>query len=104
LSRYRVVFSARADAHLIAIRDYIAGQAGAGTADRVVNRLIERCLGLNDFPSRGTPCERLGKGVRTIPFRRSATIAYAVAGRDVVITGIAWRGQDLAALAEEGDR
>lgn len=101
MSRYRVVFSARADSHLMAIRDYIAGQAGAGTADRVVSNLVDRCLGLNDFPSRGTPCERLGKGVRTIPYRRSATIAYAIAGRDVVITGVAWRGQDMSHVLDE---
>lgn len=94
MSGYRVVFSARADVHLIAIRDYIAGQVGAETAERVIEKLIDRCLGLSDFPARGTPHERLGEGVRTIPYRRSATIRYVISGQDVVIVGVAWRGQD----------
>lgn len=84
----------------MAIGDYIAGQAGAETARRIVNALIDRCLGLSDFPARGTSNPRLGKGVRTIPFRRSATVAYVISGQDVVITGVAWRGQDLAVLGD----
>lgn len=104
MSRYRVVFSARADAHLMAIRDYIAGQAGADTATRILDKLIDRCLSLEDFPARGTPHPQLGKGVRTIPYRRSATIVYVIAGHDVVITGVAWRGQDLVVLTDEMDR
>jgi toxin ParE1/3/4 len=103
LRRYRVVFSARADAHLIAIRDYIARQTGVEMAQRVVASLIDRCLGLSDFPARGTPSEALGEGVRTIPFRRSATIGYVIVGGDVVITGIAWRGQDLAVLTDDAE-
>jgi toxin ParE1/3/4 len=103
LSGYRVVFSARADAQLIAIRKYIAEQAGTETAGRVVQKVIERCLGLSNFPARGTPSPKSGEGVRTVPYRRTATIGYVLTGRDVVITGIAWRGQDLAVLSNDRD-
>lgn len=91
----RVVFAPRAETQIGDIWDYIALHSDENTADRIVDALIERCLELDMFPGRGTPHEELGEGVRTIPFRRTATIGYVIAGADVVVTGIAWRGQKL---------
>jgi toxin ParE1/3/4 len=93
LSGYRIVFSCRARGQISAIRDYLSHRTGAETADRVVGALLDRCVQLAVFPDRGTPRDALGKGVRTIPFRRNATIGYVVSGTDVVNIGIAWRGQ-----------
>jgi plasmid stabilization system protein ParE len=93
LSGYRVVFSRRARGQIADIRDYLSHNAGAEAADRIVGALLDRCVELAVFPDRGTPRDALGKGVRTIPFRRNATIGYVVNGTDVVMIGIAWRGQ-----------
>ena len=90
-----VVLSASAEAHLAAIHDYLVERADRETAQRVVDELIDRCLGLATFPNRGTLHDELGEGVRTVPFRRSATIGYVVAANDIVIVGVAWRGQRL---------
>lgn len=95
MNDYRVVFSRRARAQIAGIRDYLATHVDEETAERIAAALADRCLELNAYPDRGTPHEDLGDGVRTIPFRRSATIAYVVAGPDVVIIGISWRGQKL---------
>ncbi|MEA3039739.1 MAG: toxin ParE1/3/4 [Sphingomonadales bacterium] len=93
MSTYRVVFSERVEAQLRAIWDYIAVEADPAAATRTVERLVARCLLLDTFPERGTPHEEYGPRVRTVAFRRSATIGNTVMDRDVVIVGIAWRGQ-----------
>ncbi len=95
MSAYRVVFSARVRAQLAAIRDYLSLHADEETAERIATALVDRCLELDSFPDRGTLHRELGDGVRTIPFRRSATIGYIVSGRDVIIIGLAWRGRRL---------
>lgn len=70
-------------------------------ASAFVDRLIDRCLSLEEFPSRGTSREDIGMGVRTIPFKRRATIAYTIADTDVVIVTIAYRGQDIYAMMHD---
>jgi toxin ParE1/3/4 len=105
LSAFRVVFSRRARAQLARIRDYLTLHADDETGKRLTSALIDRCLELDDFPDRGTPHPELGAGVRTIVFQRKATIGYVVADTDVVVLGIAWRGQRLeAAIRHSGQR
>ena len=101
MRRYRVVLSTRADAHLDAIWNWIASQASSETADFFTEKLLERCRSLEHFPQRGTPRDDIRPELRTIPFRRRVTIGFVVAGEDVVITGLAYRGQDLTALIGE---
>jgi plasmid stabilization system protein ParE len=95
LTLYRVVFSRRVRAQLGNIRNYLSVHADGETAERIVGALVNRCLELDTFPDRGTLHEELGKGVRTVPFRRNATIGYVVAETDVIIIGLSWRGQPL---------
>lgn len=106
MNAYRVVFSRRARAQIIGIRGYLSVKADEETGERLVSALIDRCLELDVFPDRGTPHDELGEGVRTIPFQRKATIGYVVDDADVVIVGIAWRGQGLeeAIRSDDGSR
>ena len=93
MNAFRVVFAGRARAQIARIRDYLSDHAGEETGERVTAALVDRCLELDSFPERGTAHPELGAGVRTIPFQRKATIGYVVSDTDVVIVGIAWRGQ-----------
>ena len=51
---------------------------------------------------RGTPRDDLRPSLRTVPFRRCLTIAYAVKSGEVRIIGIARARQDLEGLPGEG--
>lgn len=67
-----------------------------------MSAIQDRCEGLTEFSERGTPRPEIGPGVRSVPFRRKAVIAYLVRPRAVVIIGIMYGGRDLAALNEPG--
>ncbi|HEX8513995.1 MAG TPA: type II toxin-antitoxin system RelE/ParE family toxin [Allosphingosinicella sp.] len=73
---------------------------GLASASELVSAIQDRCEGLTSFSERGTPRPEIGPGVRSIPFRRKATIAYLVRPDAVVIVGILYGGRDLAALTE----
>ena len=46
---------------------------------------------------RGTSRDDVRQGLRSIPFRRRATIFYAIDGTVVTIVGIAYAGRDQGA-------
>ncbi|WP_422057800.1 type II toxin-antitoxin system RelE/ParE family toxin [Sphingomonas sp.] len=92
------MFAPRVWRQLDALRAYVTQEASAEVADGLTNDLIERCLTLAEFAHRGTPRDDLRPGLRTIPFRRRATIGYVASGDDVVILTIAYAGQDLAGM------
>lgn len=100
---YAVIFSAAAEADLYAIYDYIAERAGAQIALRFIESIEHYCLGFADTPERGTRRDDLRPGLRTVGFRRRATILFAVdrAARQVVIHGIYYAGRSLEGMEEE---
>jgi toxin ParE1/3/4 len=59
-------------------------------------RIEQACLGLADFPLRGTPRDDIRPGVRVMAFRRRVLIAYAVAGQEVTILRILYGGRRFA--------
>jgi toxin ParE1/3/4 len=75
---------------------------GAQSAAELVSAIQDRCDGLTTFPERGTPRPEIGPGLRSIPFRRKAVIAYLVEPDAVAIVGIMYGGRDLGALQEPG--
>jgi toxin ParE1/3/4 len=75
---------------------------GLASADALVSAIQDRCEGLTSFSERGTPRPEICPGVRSIPFRRKAVIAYLVRRDAVVIIGIMYGGRDLAALKQPG--
>lgn len=94
---HRVVFAPEAEAQLVALYRYIMQEASGEIAVRFTNAIIEHCEGLAAFPHRGTPRDDIRPGLRTIPFRRRVTIAYAVDAQQVAILGVYYGGQDFAA-------
>ena len=95
-----VLFSAAALDDLFAIYVYVAEAAGIDIADACDARLRQACLGLVNFPRRGTPRDDLGKGVRTLSFERRAVIAYRVEGATVRILRVLHRGRELGLAFE----
>jgi toxin ParE1/3/4 len=102
---YRVIVSAAAEADLFAIYDYIAARAGAPIALRFVESIETYCLGFANTPERGTRRDDLRPGLRTVGFRRRATILFAVdrTARQVVIHGVYYAGRSLEGMEEESD-
>jgi toxin ParE1/3/4 len=92
---YTVIISAAAEADLIAIFDYIAERAGDKIARGFVDRIEAYVLGFTDFPERGMRRDDLRPGLRTVGFRRRATILFEVdrAQRRVVIHGVYYAGR-----------
>lgn len=70
----------------------------AGTARAVVEQLHDRCRRIGAVPNGGTPRDDLAPGLRTVPFKRRAVIAYRVLPDAVEITNIFYGGRDLEAL------
>ncbi len=75
---WTVVFSDAAVADLVAIYDYIAEHGGHEVALRFIERIETYCLGLSTLPERGTRRDDLRPGLRTVGFRRRATILFEV--------------------------
>lgn len=98
---FRVVYSREAQAHLVALDRYIAQEASPEIARRYVDAIVARCDGLADFPFRGSPRDDIRKGMRTIAFRRRATIVYSIQSETVVIVGVVYAGKDPTSLRNE---
>jgi toxin ParE1/3/4 len=96
---YQVILSDSAEADLFAIYTYIAERAGVEVAFRFVERIEAYCRGFADVPERGTRRDDLGPGLRTVGFRRRATILFEVdhARQHVVIHGVYLRRTQLSA-------
>ncbi|CAA9495642.1 MAG: hypothetical protein AVDCRST_MAG91-787 [uncultured Sphingomonadaceae bacterium] len=72
---HRVIFSPEAEAQLLGLHRYIAGDASPEIATRFTDAIVARCEALDVFPDRGTPKDDLRPGLRTLAFRRRVTIA-----------------------------
>lgn len=93
-----VRYSEEAEEDLVATYVYIAERDGIERAEAVDRRLRAACEKLANFPSRGSPHEELGQGLRSAPFERRATIYYRVTPETVDIMHIAWAGRAAAQL------
>jgi toxin ParE1/3/4 len=93
---WSVVITASAEADLVAIYDYIAERAGADIAYRFAQNIEAYCLGMADVPERGTRRDDLRPGLRTVGFRRRATILFQLdrKAQEVVILGIYYAGRN----------
>jgi plasmid stabilization system protein ParE len=97
----RLAITPEAKAQLNKLYEYLAREASLDIAPRYVDAVMVRIAGLTDFPHRGTSRGDIRPGLRTIPFRRRLTIAYAVTPEEVRVIGIARAGQDLERLLGE---
>jgi toxin ParE1/3/4 len=93
----RLVFSPEARTDLRQLYLHIAGQSGDARALAYIGRIEAFCLGLADFPERGTRRDNLYPGMRTIGFERRVTIAFTVTADTVTFLRILYGGRDLEA-------
>ncbi|MBC8129967.1 MAG: type II toxin-antitoxin system RelE/ParE family toxin [Rhizobiaceae bacterium] len=71
-------------------------------ASRFVERMMMRCRKIGDVPRGGRARDDLLPGLRTVPFERSAVIAYRVADQ-VEIPNVFYGGRDYEALYRDVD-
>jgi toxin ParE1/3/4 len=93
---HTVIVSDAAKADLVAIFDYIAERAGEAIARNFVDRIESYVLGFADLPERGTKRDDLRPGLRTVGWRRRATILFEVdrGRRRVIIHGVYYAGRN----------
>lgn len=92
----RIEFYPLAEADLINLYNYIATNSGAVRADRYIQRIQRLCLGLSEFPERGTPRPDLVPGVRTLSMDRRVLVAFTVTEELVLILRILYSGRNLS--------
>jgi len=100
--RYKVSFRPEAEADLFALYHYISDRSGPMRAGDYITRIETACMALATFPERGTKRDDLEPGVRTVPFERSAVIAYKVESDQVRIGNIFYGGRNFEALYRGG--
>jgi toxin ParE1/3/4 len=102
---YTVIFSESAKADLFAIYDYIADRAGTAIALSFAERIETYCLDFATAPERGMRRDDLRPGLRTVGFRRRATILFEVRrdARQVVIHGFYYAGRSPEEFEDEAE-
>lgn len=97
----KVTFSPRALRHLDDLHYYISTQSYESRADAYISRIDHYCMGLADFPERGTRRDDILLGLRMIGFERNATIAFSVREDEVIIEGVLYGGRSADAVLVE---
>jgi toxin ParE1/3/4 len=103
---YEVVFDRAARQDLKDIFDYISDRSSPAVAERFTKSLFEHCARLEHMPERGTRRDELRRGLRTVGYRRRATILFEVDHErsQVVILGIYYGGRSYQDdFADEAD-
>ncbi len=70
-------------------------------AAEFVGRITARCRKIGNAPHGGRPRDDLVEGLRTVPFERSAVIAYRVE-KAVEILNVFYGGRDYEAVYRDG--
>jgi toxin ParE1/3/4 len=94
--RYEVVFDQAATRDLKDIYSYVRERAGPRTAESFTTKLYQFCRGFEHTPERGTRRDNLRPRLRTVGYRRRATILFEVDRdrRQVLILGIYYGGRN----------
>lgn len=93
--KYRVRFHTAAERDIAELLTELAPKAGTRVATEFVNRIIDYCLSFETFPERGMRHDEIAPGLRTVGWRRRATIAFAVIDDQVVILRVLYAGRTL---------
>ena len=99
---YRVALDPAAVEDLAAIRAFVADAAGESVAERLIDRVLSHIDGFATAPKRGRARDDLRIGLRTIGWRRTVTLIFAVdddAGT-VVFLGVLFRGRNVEAALQ----
>jgi toxin ParE1/3/4 len=103
---YEVIFDRAARQDLKDIFDYVSDRASPAVAEGFTTKLYEHCVKLERMPERGTRRDEMRRGLRTIGYRRRATILFEVDHErsEVIILGIYYGGRNYQDdFSEEGD-
>jgi toxin ParE1/3/4 len=96
---FRVELRPEATADLAAIFRYVWNASkSAEAARRFTLRIRDRCERVGDAPHGGLPRDDLETGLRTVPFEKTAIIAYKIENECVWITNIFYGGRDFEAF------
>ena len=87
-----VRFSEAAERDIADLLTYLVPNAGEEVARAYVDEIIDYCLGFAQFPNRGA-VRNPHVNLRTVGFRRRATIAFQVRDDVVVIIRVFHRGR-----------
>lgn len=99
MRRLRVELQAEAQADLAEIFGIVLrASQNHDVAEGFVRRIRDRCSRVGDAPHGGRPRDDLEPGLRTVPFERTAVIAYQVEADRVLITNVFYGGRDFEAL------
>ncbi len=79
---------------LQSIFNWLEPDTGATFARDYVRQIRDKCHSLANFPNRGELREDLAPDLRTIPFKRKATIAYKVDGNKITVLRILHHGRN----------
>ena len=86
---------AQANQDIKDIFDWIVSESGyPQTAEKFIDRIYDACETLDEFPLKGRARNDLKQGVRTLPFERSAVIAYRVLTDEVEVLNFFYGGRD----------
>jgi toxin ParE1/3/4 len=94
MTEYSVGFRASADGHLADLYNYLADAASPVIAQNYVGSVINYCLGLADFPFRGTARDDIAPGLRTISYKARTLIVFTIEDQRVAILGVFHGGQN----------
>ena len=101
---HRVIFSPKAETQLVKLHRDIAERASPTIGERYTAAIVRYCLAFSTFPHRGTRRDDIWEGLRTVGYRRRATIAFEVVDDTVNILGVYYGGQDYETdLRDDGD-
>jgi toxin ParE1/3/4 len=93
----RVILTRHARADLRAILTYVAERTDPDRALAYVERIDAYCRSFAEFPVRGTACDEIRLGLRSVGFERRVTIAFHFDDGTVYIDRILYGGRDLGA-------
>ena len=93
---YEIIMSQRAQSHLERIFRYIAKASSPRIAEGYVEAIRAECQTLSTLPMRGTDRGAKYRGLRTMGFRHSATIAFRVSRNNVTIVAVFYRGLNVS--------
>lgn len=104
INRLPVEFADSARDDIYDITEYVALAAGSyRTAAKFVARIEAKCQRIGNAPRAGRPRNDLLPGLRTVPFERSAVIAYIVEHDRVRIVNVFYGGRDFETILRDGD-
>lgn len=89
-----LVFSEKAELHLVDIQQYIAEQTSLEGASKYVGRILDNLDVVTVFPTIGSQRDDVRPGLRTFGFERRVIVAYFFDEHRVYVLGVYYGGRE----------